>query len=292
MCQKSTMPGSALLAPKDAPFRILQVTDFHHDQDDGLARQTYDDIAAMVQRHTPAMVAVTGDNWCSDMEPEYAPARLARDIGFLASLDIPWGLVWGNHDYAPDFDAAIAAIAAAPGSLQPEAAVNGTFRVAIHGEGSPAPRWDLFFINTREQWHLPADLLGFTEESARLAAARRAIVPALVFCHFPMRNYQAAIDAGRVTGEAHEEVLYWGDEEGMAAPMIKAPGNVRGVFCGHSHKNDCWFEEDGIYFGYGRATGHGGYGGDVLPKGSKLIELDLESERFTATTVFADATRE
>jgi hypothetical protein len=281
---------TVLVAPHGAPFRILQVTDFHNDQDDDLARQTYENVAAMVQHFRPAMVAVTGDNWCSDAEPEEAPRRLARDIGFLGSLGLPWGLVWGNHDYAADFQAALGAIAAAPGSLLPEAAVDGSFRTSIHVDQDPLPRWDLFFINTREQWHLPHDLSWFKEESLRLAAVREAIVPALVFCHFPMRHYQAAIDAGCVTGEAHEEVLYWGDEEGLAAPMIKAPGNVRGVFCGHSHKNDCWFEEDGVIFGYGRATGLGGYGGEVLRKGAKLIELDLELGRFTATTVFADGT--
>jgi hypothetical protein len=48
---------------------------------------------------------------------------------------------------------------------------------------------------------------------------------------------------------------------------------VQACFTGHSHKNDFWFEDLGVLWAYGRAGGFGGYGGEILAKGCKIIDL-------------------
>jgi hypothetical protein len=281
---------ASLVGPGKGRFRILQVTDFHNDGGCVDAERTLTDVRALCGHTKPHLVVATGDLWCSDAEPERAAERRDRDLACFAGLGVPWALVWGNHDYAEDFGQALDVISETPHSLLPEDNTSGTFRVSIYAGEARVPSWDIFLVNTREQWHLPEDLAWFSEVSQHLAYIRGKVIPTVVFCHFPMRNYQAAIDEGRVHGIAEEEVLYWGDEDNIAAGMVKAPGNVRAVFCGHSHRNDCWFEEDGVVFAYGRATGHGGYGGETLRKGGKLVELDLKRPRLHFKTVFPDGT--
>lgn len=273
----------------DNRFRILQVADLHSDVEEALNERTRADIRAMVGHCRPDLLVANGDIWCGDEHPDAAPMWMHRDIAFLGSLDTPWVFVWGNHDYCPGFDTARAIIAAAPNAIAPRGDSRGAFRIEVKRRGVPeAVCWDLFFLNSGLSWRIPEDLLWFESESARIAAERGRIVPAAAFFHIPTKNYQDAMDAGRVTGIGVESVLGWGDDEGRAAPILKRPGNLRLCVCGHSHRNDYYFIEDGIRFVSGRATGHGGYGGEDLRKGATLIELSLESDAVTTQTLFPD----
>jgi hypothetical protein len=127
------------------------------------------------------------------------------------------------------------------------------------------------------------------DEAAGLKARRKRVVPAIAYFHIPLKQYELARIEGRFIGTAQEEVLYWGDD-GTRFDAIRRAGCVRACFTGHSHVNDFWFEEDGVILAYGRATGHGGYGAELLAKGAKLLELDLASQRFAFRTVFSDGT--
>jgi len=281
-----------ITAPAGRLFRILQVTDSHGDVDENLNEKTRADIKIMVNRFNPDLIAVTGDIWCGDDHPDAAPMWMRRELAFFGSLNIPWAFVWGNHDFTGCFSDTMAQIAATPNALAPKGDGRGNFRSEIRTAEDNRISWDIFFLNSGPSWHLPEDLDWFEEESVRIAAARGHVVPAIVYFHIPLKNYQTAIDNGRTIGPGDEEVLHWGDDEGLAAPIVKRPGNVRACFCGHSHKNDFYFEEDGIVFTYGRATGYGGYGGEILRKGGKLLELDLVDETFRFQTVFADGASE
>lgn len=285
------------ISPKQ-PFRILQLTDFHSDVSEEQNEATRRAVRAMVRNTMPGLLAVTGDVWCGDEHPDAAPMWMARDIQFLDSLAVPWAFAWGNHDYAGDFGEAMARLEGAKWSAVPPGTAGGCYRIELRCAGGGVPAWDLFFINSGLRWE-PAQLDWFSGEAARLNTTRIRPLPALCFFHIPLGNYKAAAEEGRCMGVAEEEVLCWGDEDNWAAPILKRagrkagnlrPGNVRACFCGHSHKNDFYFEEDGVIFSYGRATGMGGYGGEVLPKGGKLIELDPGSDVFSFRTVFADGT--
>lgn len=272
-----------------SPCRILQVADLHSDVEEALNERTRADIRALVTHCRPHLIVANGDIWCGDEHPDAAPMWMQRDIAFLGSLDTPWVFVRGNHDCCADFDRARAMIAAAPNAIAPQGDGKGAFRIEVHRRGAPgAVCWDLFFLNSGPSWNIPEDLLWFESESARIAAERGRITPAAAFFHIPLKNYQDAMDAGRVTGIGVESVLGWGDDEGRAAPILKRPGNLRLCVSAHSHRNDYYFVEDGIRFVSGRATGHGGYGVEDLRKGATLVELSLESDEATTKTVFAD----
>lgn len=278
--------GNPELSGGPNAFRILQLTDFHSDQSEYANERTRADVRAMVARHHPHLLAVTGDIWCGDGHPETAAMWMARDLAFISSLQTPWAFTWGNHDYARDFSHAQQRIITSPHYAAPHTTPRGECHLEVCGaDGSVA--WDLFFVNTRNQWKLPEDLAWFQLRSASLRQSRGRVVPALMFFHIPLMRYQAAINQGRTRGIAMEEVLCWGDESDTGADIIITSGNVRACFCGHSHRNDCWFLENGVTFSYGRSTGHGGYGDDVN-KGAKLITLDLAGEGIDFVTVFGD----
>ncbi len=267
-------------------FRILQLTDFHADVSEYENERTRADVRALVAGHRPHFLAVTGDIWCGDARPETAGMWMARELDFIASLETPWAFTWGNHDYAGDFARAQARILATPGYAAPETTPQGECHLEVHGAAGE-PAWDLFFVNSRDKWQLPGNLAWLLARSKTLAETRGRVVPAIVFFHIPLMRYQRAIDEGRVKGIAMEEVLCWGDEADTGTDLILSTANVRACFCGHSHRNDCWFEEDGVVFAYGRSTGYGGYGDDVR-KGAKLITLDLAGGGLCFETVFGD----
>lgn len=277
-----------LNGPEGPEFRMLQLTDFHSDTSEFENERTRTDVRAMVNQHQPHFLAVTGDIWCGDSHPDAAPMWMARDLEFIASLKTPWAFTWGNHDYAADFTAAQARIATTPFQAAPRMTARGESHLAITPPDG-AVAWDLFFINTRDQWRLPRDLDWFLARSAALSQSRGRVVPAVLFFHIPLRRYQTAIDGGRATGIALEEVLCWGDDDDTGADLVTSAGNVRACFCGHSHRNDCYFEDGGVTFAYGRSTGYGGYGDDVR-KGATLITLSLTDDSFDIQTVFGDGT--
>lgn len=288
-CALCTESEPAVLeARDDTTFRILQLTDFHSDVSEFMNERTRADVRAMIAHFKPDLLAVTGDIWCGDDHPESAPMWMARDLVFLGGLGVPWAFTWGNHDWFDDFQAARVRIAATPNAIAPEGDGHGNFRIEVHPPGASRPAWDLFFLNSGPSWNLPGDLDWFHGECARIHEERGRVLPAIAYFHIPLRNYQDAIDTGRTIGFGTETVLFWGDDDGIAAPILKEPGNLRACFCGHSHKNDFYFVEDGITFAYGRATGYGGYGGEELAKGGKLLLLDLNTGAFCFQTVFAD----
>jgi len=275
-------------AGHDPAFRILQVADFHSDVSEALNERTRDDVRAMARLFQPHLLAVTGDIWCGDEHPGAAPMWMQRDLDFFGSLGVPWAFTWGNHDYYGDFQQALAKIAATPNAIAPNGGPNANFRIEVVRGGDSRPCWDLFFINSGPSWNLPADLSCFESESRRLHEQRGTIIPAIAFFHIPTGNYQTAIDEKRTIGIGTESVLGWGDDDNRAAAILKRPGNLRACFTSHSHRNDFYFEEDGLIFAYGRATGYGGYGEEDLKKGGKLLELSLENHTLAFKTVFAD----
>ena len=72
--------------------------------------------------------------------------------------------------------------------------------------------------------------------------------------------------------------MYSGSQDDSNAfNLFKNLQTMRACFCGHDHVNDYGGVLDGIELVYGRATGYGGYGGDYVDKGGKLITVNLRN---------------
>jgi len=275
----------ALVFPEDRPFRVLQTTDWHSDKGAGPAAKTRAAVARLVRDHDPDCLAVTGDIWCGDDHPHAAPLLLEQDCAFLDGLGRPWSICFGNHDWMFPRAQVLARLRKRRHFLLPDADPLGNCRIPVV-DRSGAVRWQLIFLQTDLQWR-PETVAWFQAEARRQHAAHEGTPPpAIAFYHIPLRAYQDAIDSGRFQGTVHEDVLYWGDEDGAIAPMLAGAGFVRAGFCGHSHEIDGHFTEGGVVFGYGRSTGYGGYG-DRLEKGATLFDLAADGT-FTFRHVYPD----
>lgn len=271
-----TEPTSRMEMRADGPFRILQVTDFHDHEGEEAAERTWRDVRWYVERHEPDLLAVTGDIWCGDDLPEEeAQALMRRDVGRIEGLGVPWAFCWGNHDYFGDLGESMALLSSARGSAIPHGAAQGNYRIEVARGTEPA--WDLFFLNSGTAGLGPEAMEWYAEVSRRLREERGRVTPAVAFFHVPLRQYETAWHEGKCQGIRNEDVLYY-DEDGRSLARFQEAGNVRACFVGHSHVNDYWCECEGIVLAYGRATGHGGYGGEQVRRGAKLIELSPEGE--------------
>ncbi|MBI1321527.1 MAG: hypothetical protein GC168_21620 [Candidatus Hydrogenedens sp.] len=270
-------------------FRILQLTDLHTDAGERAAAETYANIEKMVARHRPHFLAITGDVWCSDDTPGQAWNRMLRDFKFLDTLQVLWAFTPGNHDHADDWSMVQDWLAESPYACTEPERGPGNEVIALYGDDTSCPLWELLFVNSGQAWDMP-DLLSLaTATKPGHVPFRENPVPSIFFFHIPLRAYQEAIDQGEAIGVAKEDVLFTGDEYGEGVKLFTLYDGARACFCGHSHRNDFYFIRDGVTFSYGRATGTGSYGDD-LPKGAKLIELDTASDRFRFRTVLPDGT--
>ena len=283
-----TFPNRLSLRANNRSFRVLQVTDWHSDQDADAAERTRADVRALVAQTQPDLVAVTGDIWCADDDHVgQARAVMNADLETLASLGVPWAFVPGNHDYYPDRNWLARRFAQTPNAVAPRGDGRGSFIVEVTGDGAE-PLWELYFVNSALEWNPLADIARFRKlvRSAPSEPPRAAAI----FTHIPLRQYEDARLSGDFTGDAHEEVLCWGDDGRMLRAFQRAlavRGGLRFVTCGHSHENDFTAVVDRVTLTYGRVTGYGGYG-EKLQRGGKLFRLSADGS-FKSEHVFSTA---
>lgn len=273
-------------------LRILQFTDNHFfgGVEKGLPvtgadERTERDWMAHVRHQKPDLIAVTGDLW-HDNPGGRGQKALEHVLPKLARLGVPWAFCWGNHDELDDFQRGHDALESAAGSLYRGGGAHGDYRIEVRGAGG-RPLAHLLFMNSHKAglaaWQLA--WLGRTQDA--LKAAGTGSLPALAFFHIPVLEQKTLYRRNGTKGLQHEEVCHE-RESGAALPAIAGAGNIRASFCGHDHVNDYAVRDREVDLVYGRATGYGGYGGDVVPKGAKLIEFDCGRGAYSQVTVFAD----
>jgi hypothetical protein len=210
-------------------------------------------------------------------------------VPVLSRLGVPWAFTWGNHDVTEDYPAAHELLEKAGNSLYRGGATHGDYRIEVRARDAKEtdhPALDLFFMNS-DRTGLTAWQLSWLEKTLK-ALGRKT--PALAFFHIPTIDYEKVYQSGVTAGVKLEKVCNE-QEAGESFPALAAAGTIRACFCGHDHLNDYMVSKNNIDLHYGRATGHGGYGGDRLRKGAKVIEVDLPTGKYTQYTVFSDGTR-
>lgn len=103
------------------------------------------------------------------------------------------------------------------------------------------------------------------------------ILPALAFFHIPLPEYKTIANSGKYIGNFKEEVCSPDLNSGMLSSFIEM-GDVRGIFTGHDHNNDYLGELYGICLAYGRKTGYNAAYKEVLPRGARVIDLNLNQD--------------
>lgn len=303
-------------------FTLVQVTDLHLAFRYVLKRRMLRQLRGLLREASPDLVINTGDLFC---RRQIFPARpLLRFYQHYVGSAYPWAFAWGNHDLElreEGYRIVERALGKIPnllygkshdyfyrrhcGDLIPQIAhpddfMGGNYVVELRrpGQEQGRPLWQLFVFNTRNDRHLPAEVLEWAGERT---AAYRHEVPALCFMHRPLRHMRDAASRGGIQGISYESVAC-GPEDGSVGEGIKRMKTVQACFFGHDHLNNYWMDAEGIRYHASRKTLSLAYGADsarrailrhrpdrpVIPWGITKLRLDLNSSRFRVCTILED----
>jgi hypothetical protein len=284
---------SLLRIPHPKSFKILQFTDLHFfsgrkvGEPGGPNALTVRIMQTLVKIAKPDLLLVTGDSW-PDTAGNVAYNFQKFAIEQIARLEVPWAYTWGNHDELVDFSLGDEAFRAAPFSLYAGSATQGNYAINVV-DRRHRPVWQILCLNTKkegmgaeqQQWLKSLDndpALGGAKHPPRFAAF-----------HIPIKQYADIWTNGAASGVMGEKVCLE-KEDGSSLAILKAAG-VRACICGHDHRNDYSGVIDGVELIYGRATGGGGYGAELLPKGGTLYTINCVAGTYDHVSLLPDGTR-
>ncbi len=292
IAQSTTFPESTNTVTVADPARIraLQLTDIHffctrkYPEND---QKTIEDLKKLVDLAQPDMLWITGDLWHDNPDGE-GQGFMEFGVAEIAKLGLPWTFVWGNHDRLDDYAKGHDHIAGAAHALYRGGASGGNYTVTLQ-EKSGAAVWELLCLNSGGNGLSTAQ----KEWVATTAAARKAagpVKPSFTLVHIPIKQYADLWASKAASGVRLEDVCNEG-EDGSALPVLQEYPGMQAVFCGHDHVNDYNGKSGPIELVYGRATGHGGYGGKQVPKGAKIITMNAQAGTYSYESILADGTR-
>ena len=267
-------------------IRMLQLTDIHFfckKEEPARDKQTLEDIPRLIDKTQPELLLISGDLWHDNPEGQ-GRAYMEFALEQLGKWGVPWLFTWGNHDRLSDYVAGHDVLHDARHSLYRGGASGGNYVVALKDK-SGQDVWDIICMNSMDRGLLQPQrdwLKALPEQEYRPRAKN-----AFSVVHIPVAQY-TDIRAQKDTGGVFlEDVCSW-DEDGTTLPILDALGTVRAYFCGHDHVNDYKGTWGGVELNYGRATGHGGYGGNKVPKGAKIITVNAQSGKHTSESILPD----
>ncbi len=288
----------------DGTFKIVQFTDVHWAKGREKDQQTNKTMNTVLDAEQPDFVLFTGDliyavreedgkNRCDNPIEAMQAAILA-----VTERQIPWAIVFGNHDTEHDItrEQLMDAVCKQPYTLA-EAGPDhihgtGNYVLPITGSDGNSTAALLYALDSGDYsshphtdgyaWIRPSQVNWYIEQSKAWTDHNNGQpLPALAFFHIPLPEYD---DMWRTTicyGHKHERVCAARINSGFFSALLEQ-NDVMGTFCGHDHINDYWGEYCGIKLHYGRATGYNTYGREDMVRGARVI-LMKEGERNFST---------
>ena len=265
---KSYSPKDYILElPYRSNFKILQLTDIHMaDKDDQDLHYAFLD-KLITEANGPSQneidfMVVTGDSFT------FANKTTAKKLfKFLDSYDIPWSVVFGNHDEQTYFSVEwMTSYLNNFGSKcyfldRQDDNVNGNCNFAINLMQGNTIHDQLilmdsnryyfgdymgydYFKDSQIKWY--SDLVDYTKEQNG-----GATVNSLMFYHIPLYEINDAYEKGEIKyGEKRENTCPPDYNSGFF-DVIKAKGSTKGMFFGHDHINNFEALYEGVTFCYG-----------------------------------------
>lgn len=278
-------------------FVVLNISDIQLGEGEALTTNgdySFALIDELVKRTEPDLITVSGDNLLGFMG-SYATVEK------LASLDIPWALVMGNHDgqdtITEDWCAYIAAEAEnSLFSFGPKDMGFGNYIINISQDGEIIH--SLYMMDTHDGasytladgsviegydhlWENQFDWYKWAVEG--LAELEGHTVQSSIVFHIPVYEYTAAFAAaydeenGEYLPEYADVCFGEKNEDVCSAPvnngffgLVKELGSTKDIIVGHDHVNSFSVPYEGVRLSYSLKCGFGSYaevennGGSVL----------------------------
>ncbi len=243
-------------------FRVLQLTDIH------LGATAYLDeqeafLNKVIEAAKPNYIVITGDSFMDST---------TREVDFLYSyfdsLDLPWSIVWGNHDkqgwYAPSY--VINELANYKNVVflnYKDDDVYGDSNYVVNLKDGDKTVWRLIMIDSNSYYsdgslEYTYDVIheNQVEWYKRVASYNNgSAIPSIAFMHIPLPEYLLAIQGANdglyeYSGEVNESTWPGYTNTGLFA-AIKEIGSTKGVFCGHDHINNIAVDYKDVILSYG-----------------------------------------
>lgn len=276
----------------DGSFKIVQLTDLHIGPDDGNEAdvKTFKLISEIIQKEIPDLIVITGDLIWSGAEG--AAQTYLRVLDHIAQWDIPFAIVYGNHDSEAnvtreelyEMQEGYANSISEPGPDDIHGV--GNYSLAIQSREGEEEEALLYFLDSGAyapinvggyEWIHSDQVNWYVSESQKHKDLNAGQIPALAFFHIPLPEYKDVLEVGKVTGNKLEPVCSPKINSGLFTAILEE-GNVMGTFVGHDHDNDYCGELHGISLCYGRITGYNVYG--PKERGARVIQLFEGVQRF------------
>lgn len=289
------VPAMALAQPtfafKNGKFKIAQFTDLHWTPRSEKCAETEATIRAVLAAEKPDIAILSGDVVTESPAAEgwEAIVRIFEDTA------TPFVVTMGNHDAEHmDKDSIYDFLLASPcyaGSKGPADIMGkGNCVIPVYGSKDAGRTAALLYCMDSNDyqsnklygaydWIHFDQIAWYRTQSAQYTRANNGKpVPALVFLHIPLPEYNELTGDGKTFGNAREGGVASADlNPGMFAAVADM-GDVMGIFAGHDHDNDYLGIDKGIALGYGRVTGADAYG--ELTRGARIIELYEDQFKF------------
>ena len=296
-----------LRIPKEQDFRILQLTDLHlgfgflSKRKDKLV---LDAVRKLIEQSKPDLIVLTGDSVfpffprAGTMDNRKQAEKL---MAFLDGFEIPYTLVFGNHDCELGSTCNKEELA--------ELYKKGRYCIFTEGRGhlTGVGNFLIELVDDIGNVLLPLVMLdsnmygeggwffsGFDcihEDQVewcieRLDALKRENpdIKAMAFFHMPLREFKEAYEKMKLGdrsviyqhGSIAEKNEYFGisKEPGTFFDRVVENGVIRWMFCGHDHLNTLSLIYKGIQMTYGMSLDYLGYSGiqkSYIQRGGTLI---------------------
>lgn len=248
-------------------FKIVQFTDTHINLPKNSNLDVYDRVKKIVKSEHPDLVVLTGDIVTGSKPRE---GYLLFEKLFI-ELDVPWAVVFGNHDSQHEVSRKDLADFIQQRKLcvnndKGETDGNSNFVITLRGKTDDTKAL-LYFMDSNAYstlkplvggwgWFTYKQVGWFRDKSAQFTASNGGTpYPALAFFHIPLPEYINAWNNETVkpVGVRNEDECSPEINTGMFAAMLEC-GDVMGTFVGHDHINDYIGVHYNIALAYGRVS--------------------------------------
>jgi 3',5'-cyclic AMP phosphodiesterase CpdA len=261
----------------DGSFKILAITDLHYipEPDTNGIELT----EKLISIENPDLVLSTGDNISGDRCS--TEEDLQRATGNVAAamekMQTPWAVVLGNHDQEHFARTHVSREEIFRYYESHPHNLNSGWVRGLHGAGNGCitvwnaegtePVLLLWLLDSGEgveepgvayDWIHADQVNWYVQASKQLEARYGRKIPALMFFHIPLLEFQEMILTRNVLGERHEPESPSRINGGMFA-AVHERGDVMGIFCGHDHVNNYVGRFRGVTLGYNGVAGFYGY---------------------------------
>ena len=238
-------------------LKILQLSDV---QTSNLVESAiaYPMLKRVVRRTEPDLIVLTGDNISNDS----SRAVLDTFISLMDSFEIPWALVFGNHDIrsAVPVDEICDAYEESEHCLFKTGDIEqryGNYYYKIERDGETV--YSLVFMDSSNSNFTEEQVEWYRDSVEEISAESGYTVPSFVFYHIPIAETAEAHEAYALdptigSGRQISEVRVQDENTGFFDTALEL-GSAKALFFGHDHRNNTHINYEGVLFCYATKTG-------------------------------------